>query len=234
MKELSDKQIIAAWEENVQPWIAAIENNEIQSRVLVTNQAIIDAVTERKPTKVLDLGCGEAWLARELVESGIDVLGVDAVPEFIASAQQHNIGRYKVIAYEDLSYDVLQETFDVVVCNFSLIGGQAVSDLFQQIPALLNEAGAFLVQTIHPLTACGDDEYEDGWREGSWAGFSDKFSHPAPWYFRTIESWKSMFEESGFTLTDIREPVNTTTNDAASIIFIAEVNKERHKSAKGE
>jgi len=234
MKELSDKRIIAAWEENVQPWIAAIENNEIQSRVLVTNQAIINAVTERRPTKVLDLGCGEAWLVRELVESDIDVLGVDAVPEFIASAQQHNVGRYKVIAYEDLSYDVLQETFDVIVCNFSLIGEQAVSNLFQQIPALLNEGGAFLVQTIHPLTECGDDEYADGWREGSWVGFSDKFNKPAPWYFRTIDSWKSLFEKSGFSLIDIREPLNTTTNAAASIIFIAEVNKQRQKSAKGE
>jgi hypothetical protein len=47
---------------------------------------------------------------------------------------------------------------------------------------------SFIIQTLHPLIACGDFSYQDAWREGSWAGFSDDFTDLAPWYFRTLES----------------------------------------------
>ena len=69
-----DQQIIDSWDVNAAPWVRAVRNHEIPSRRLVTDQAIIDAVMRRKPTSVLDLGCGEGWLARELSARGVDVL----------------------------------------------------------------------------------------------------------------------------------------------------------------
>jgi len=222
MKQLSDNKIVESWQKNVSPWITAIRNKEIASRVLVTNQAILEAVTRRAPGTVLDLGCGEGWLVRELAKTGIDVLGVDAVPEFIEFARQRGGGRYEVLPYAGLSNNVLQEKYDVVVSNFSLLGEESVNDLFLQIPSLLNQCGAFIVQTIHPLTGCANGKYEDGWREGTWAGFSENFSDPAPWYFRTIDTWKALFKNSGFTLSNVYEPTNEQTKAAASIVFVAE------------
>ncbi|MDQ1811842.1 hypothetical protein RBA41_00850 [Massilia sp. CCM 9210] len=41
--------------------------------------------------------------------------------------------------------------------------------------------GALIVQAMHPAAACAAGDCRDGWRAGSWAGFSDAFSDPAPW-----------------------------------------------------
>jgi len=219
-KLLSDEQIMDSWKNNVEPWVSAIQNEEIESRLLVTNQAILSTIIERAPKTVLDVGCGEGWLARELVKQGIDVLGVDAVPEFIEYAGKEGVGRFKTLSYEDLSADVLLEKFDIVVCNFSLLGKDSVYHVFGQVSSILEKNGVFIVQTIHPIAGCGDDKYEDGWREGSWVGFSKKFCDPAPWYFRKLETWKTLFTANGFRLSEILEPLNPKTGVPASVIFI--------------
>ena len=223
MEKFSDQKIIASWVKNVKPWVTAVREGEIESRLLVTNKAIVDAVLERTPDTVLDVGCGEGWLVRELAEAGVKCLGVDVVPELIECAKNEGGGVFRSISFEDLTFDALNETFDVVVCNFSLLGNESVINLFQQVPSLLNEGGSIIIQTVHPVAACGEGKYEDGWREGTWAGFSDEFSDPAPWYFRTIETWKSLFVEHGFTLNKVMEPLNPKTRNMASVIFVGVV-----------
>jgi len=220
MKKYSDKKIVESWKNNVDPWVSAVRNNEIESRCLVTNKAIFDAVVEKNINSVLDVGCGEGWLVRELNKAGVSSLGIDVVAKFVESAQREGGGRFKTISYEKLSYSYLKEKFDLVVCNFSLLGNESVINLFKEIPFLLNNGGSFIVQTIHPVAACGSSSYKDGWREGSWAGFSDKFSNPAPWYFRTMETWKNLFLSNGFAISEIIEPINPKTQVAASVIII--------------
>ncbi|CAK0777717.1 hypothetical protein CCP4SC76_6470001 [Gammaproteobacteria bacterium] len=82
--------------------------------------------------------------------------------------------------------------------------------------------GTFVVQTLHPMISCGDLPYQDGWREGSWVGFSSDFSNPAPWYYRTLENWIKLFVDSGFWLREVREPILPKTQKPASIIFVGE------------
>ena len=220
MKEYNDQQIIDSWNTNAKPWIIAIQDDEIESRLFVTNKAIIDAIVGKNPKSLLDVGCGEGWLVRKLENEGVTSLGIDVVPELIDFAQKEGPGRFKVVSYERLSYETIKETFDVVVCNFSLLGKESVIGIFEKVSLLLNEGGSFIVQTIHPVISCGDRNYEDAWREGSWEGFSDKFSNPAPWYFRTLESWKSLFLDNGFSIDEIVEPLNKETQVPISIIFI--------------
>jgi 2-polyprenyl-3-methyl-5-hydroxy-6-metoxy-1,4-benzoquinol methylase len=223
MNKSSDQKIVDSWEKNVKPWVTAVREGEIESRLLVTNKAIIDAVLERAPETVLDVGCGEGWLVRELAKAGVNSLGVDVVPELIEYAKKEGGGRFRSLSFEELSPDILKEKFDVIVCNFSLLGDESVIHLFQQAPSLLNEGGSIIVQTIHPVAGCEEGKYEDGWREGSWAGFSDKFCDPAPWYFRTLETWKALFVENGFRLSEILQPLNPKTKMPASVVFIGEL-----------
>ena len=220
MKQFSEQRIIDSWKNNVTPWVKAIRAGEIASRVQVTNQAIIDTVLKFKPATVLDVGCGEGWLVRALEQQGVSACGIDVIPEFISVAQQ-GAGRFQVLGYEDISAQSFDQTFDALVCNFSLLGDTSVQHLFRMASKLLNAGGAMIVQTLHPLLACDAAEYHDGWRPGSWQGFSADFCDPSPWYFRTIESWQALFDGHGFQSAHIDEPINHATQKPASIILSA-------------
>ncbi len=220
MKLYADKDIIESWLQNAKPWIHTIHNNKIESRSLITNKAIVDAILEKKPLKVLDIGCGEGWLARELNDFGVRVHGIDVVPQLVDEANEQGGGTFQILSYEDLSKDTIKAKFDIAVCNFSLLGKESVTKIFRSVSDLLNENSYFIVQTIHPISGCGDAKYKDGWRKGSWTGFSDSFTNPPPWYFRTIETWKDLFLHNGFSVNEIKEPLNPKTKTIASIIFI--------------
>lgn len=222
MLEFSDKQIVASWYANARPWIKAVQNGEIESRTLVTNQAIVQAVTGLTPRRALDVGCGEGWLARALVERGIEVVGIDVVPELIVEAQRLGGGRFQVCSYEDVVASRFgAERFDTIICNFSLIGKEAVEHLLHALPRYVQPQGHVLIQTLHPVMACGDRPYCDGWRPGSWDGFGPEFTDPAPWYFRTVESWIRLLHDSGFDILECREPARPRTGKPASIIFVS-------------
>ncbi|TQV70162.1 class I SAM-dependent methyltransferase [Exilibacterium tricleocarpae] len=219
----SDEKILDSWQKNVQPWTTAVRDKQIPSRNLVTDGAIVDAVAVAAGHTALDIGCGEGWLVRELAARGLSVTGLDAVADLIARARQCSDEDYLVLSYEALAREGLDRRFDLVVCNFSLLGDKSVEGVFGTVPALLNPGGSFIVQTIHPLVACGEYRYEDGWREGSWQGFSEDFTDPAPWYFRTLESWVAMFGRHNLVLSKIAEPLHPETGKPASILFTAQL-----------
>jgi len=221
IEPLSDAKIIDSWHKNAAPWTEAVRGGQIQSRKLVTDRAIVEAILNCVPQSVIDIGCGEGWLVRALGEHNIRALGIDVVPALIEQAQQAG-GDFMAMSYEDIAAGKLNERADVVVCNFSLIGNESVAGLFRAVPKLLNPRGALIVQTLHPRTACGEQPYRDGWRSGSWDGFSSEFTDPAPWYFRTLESWTQLFTDSGLQLREVREPLHPVTGKPASVLFIAE------------
>jgi 2-polyprenyl-3-methyl-5-hydroxy-6-metoxy-1,4-benzoquinol methylase len=223
MDQLSDDRIVESWRKNAAAWTAAVRDNRIESRVRVTNQAIVDAVVERAPASVLDIGCGEGWLVRALAARGIRAVGVDVVPELIDQARRAGDGEFSVVSYEDIIAGGFEATVDVAVANFSLIGKESVDGLVQRVPFLLASGGALVVQTMHPLIACGELPYVDGWRAGSWSGFSDDFTDPAPWYFRTLERWVALITSANLRLVEMREPLHPITERPASVIFVAEV-----------
>ncbi|MBQ0784305.1 MAG: class I SAM-dependent methyltransferase, partial [Amphritea sp.] len=79
MKTFSDNQIVESWRKNVSPWVKAIQNKEIESRRLVTDQAILETISSIPAKNALDIGCGEGWLVRELSARGISTTGIDAI-----------------------------------------------------------------------------------------------------------------------------------------------------------
>lgn len=217
---LSDAKVLDSWNRNALPWTAAVREERIESRNLATNAAVVDAILSRSPRSLLDIGCGEGWLCRALNAKGIETIGLDAVPALIDRARELG-GDFQVASYDDIAKGVIKTKSDAAVANFALIGKETVDLLVGAVPALLNPGGVFIVQTMHPVVAGGDEPYVDGWRAGSWAGFSQDFSDPAPWYFRTIESWVRLFRSAGLANLEIREPINPQTRKPASIIFLA-------------
>jgi 2-polyprenyl-3-methyl-5-hydroxy-6-metoxy-1,4-benzoquinol methylase len=214
-------KIVQSWIENAAPWGDAIRTSAIPSRETVTNQAILDAVSSMAPRHVLDVGCGEGWLARSLYPLGMRVVGIDIVPQLIARAVASGGGEFHVVDYASMAKRQWQGgLFDAAVCNFSLLGHESVESLIGALPFYLGQPGILIIQTLHPVASCGDEPYQDGWRSGSWAGFSSEFTNPAPWYFRTLESWSAMLQRNGFEILERREPRAAGAAAPASVIWI--------------
>lgn len=218
MNRHNETKIVDSWHKNAAQWTAAVRGGHIESRSLVTDGAIVEAVLRHTPESVLDIGCGEGWLCRQLAPAVANRVGIDAVADLIERARAGGGGQFHVASYDALSKRAITGQFDVLVCNFSLIGKASVAALFNAVPSYLKPGGAFVVQTLHPVFA-NDGQYIDGWRAGSWAGFDPGFTDPAPWYFRTLESWAALFSANGLALREIREPIHPKTQKPASIIF---------------
>ena len=217
-----EQQILDCWHQNAAPWADAIRDAEIASRVLATNQAIESAILATQPASVIDVGCGEGWLVRRLLACGVQARGLDVIPALVTSAQAQG-GEFAVASYEDIAQGRVAWRADTVACNFALIGEASTEQLLRGVPGLLNPGGHFVVQTLHPVEACGTLPYQDGWRQGSWDGFNQRFVNAAPWYFRTLESWRALFASCGLRLVSEHWPVHPRSGRPASVVFVADV-----------
>ncbi|WP_444921305.1 class I SAM-dependent methyltransferase [Microbulbifer sp. CnH-101-G] len=219
--EFSDNKVLRSWHNNADEWVRVIDRAAIPSRKLITDRAIVEATLAHNPASVLDIGCGEGWLARRLSAEGIEVWGIDGVADLVCEAQRRGQERqhFRTLSYEALGPQAFESKFDLIVCNFSLIGERSTNAVFRNACSLLNPQGYLLVQTLHPLLSCGDENYQDGWRPGSWEGIEGDFQEAAPWYFRTVSSWVHLFIEHGLELTTLREPINPTSGKPASLIL---------------
>jgi SAM-dependent methyltransferase len=222
-----DKKIVDSWHKNTAPWVSAVREGEIESRLLVTNRAIVDVVRSLGPATGIDIGCGEGWLVRAL--DGIAMIGVDVVPGLVDAARQAGGGDFRTMSYEEIAQGRLNLALDVAICNFSLLGQESVEGVFRAAPSFLRPGGALVVQTMHPVVACGDAPYRDGWREGSWAGFNDGFTDPPPWYFRTLGSWIKLYGDHSLQLRELHEPLHPRTGKPASLILVGTLSAVREK-----
>lgn len=228
----NEQQILDSWAVNAKPWTRVVRDQLLESRALVTDKAIVEAVVELKPQTFLDIGCGEGWLCRELFRRGFDGWGVDAIAELVESARSLGDVRFVVSSYSDLPLQKFGSInqFDCLICNFSLLGERAASEIAQAGKSLLADKGKIIIQTLHPLMACGDSPYCNGWRQTSWQGIGLESFHPAPWYFRTIESWICEFHLKNYRLLKLIEPCHPKTKKPASILFIFEQEYDSQKS----
>ena len=217
-----EQHILECWHQNAAPWVDAIRDQEIASRVLATNHAIESAVLATQPETVIDVGCGEGWLVRAMAQRGIFARGVDAIPALVDAATRLG-GEFAVASYDDIAQGRLAWKADTVSCNFALIGKESTAQLLRGVHGLLNPGGHFVVQTLHPVEACGSLPYEDGWRQGSWGGFNQRFENAAPWYFRTLESWRALFADCGLHMVAEHWPIHPQTGRPASVVFAAVV-----------
>lgn len=219
-----ENEILASWHHNASSWINLIERNGIESRRLATNEAVIETVLETKPRNVIDIGCGEGWLAQQLYERGIAVSGVDAVPALIEKAKEKVSGDFRVATYEEISEDKISfpQSFDAIVINFALIGKESTEGLLKALPNYLSPNGRLIIQTLHPYARKAND-YISGWKKGSWDGLGDDFTLPYDWYFRTMEDWMKLLDASGFKNVKLRESKHPESGALLSAIFICQL-----------
>ena len=221
----AERRLQRSWRANAAAWTRAVREQRIPSRRAGTDAAILDAVLATGAERILDVGCGEGWLARALAAHGRDVVGIDASAELIAAANELGGARFETLSYADLDAHAADlGRFDAAVCNFALLGEDFATPL-RALGRALRPGGRLLVQTVHPWTACGEAPYVDGWRLETFAGFGDGFDAPMPWYFRTLGAWLAAFDASGYAVEHVIEPVDAASGRPLSLLLQAALQK---------
>ena len=67
----------------------------------------------------------------------------------------------------------------------------------------------------------GEAPYRDGWKTETFRGFGEGFTEAMPWYFRTLTSWVTLLQATGFGLVEVREPVHPDSGRPLSLLLIA-------------
>ena len=210
-----------SWRTNAFAWTRAVREERIASRRAGTDAAIVDAVLHTRATRVLDVGCGEGWLARTLALEGCEVVGVDASPELVAEATELGGARFEVATYAQLSERAREwGRFDTAVCNFALLGEDLQTPL-RALRDLLHEGGTLIVQTVHPWIACGETPYVNGWREEAFVDFGGDFRAAMPWYFRTLAAWAEAIQTAGYRIERWSEPFDSASGKPLSLLLHA-------------
>ena len=216
------EQLKLSWQANADAWTAAVRERRVESRRLVTDAAIVQAVLALAPKRVLDVGCGEGWLCRGLAEHGIEAVGVDASVPLIDRAQalSHKRTRYRVCGYAELASQAEQlGRFDVLVCNFALLE-EPLAPTLEALHGLLEPGGRLLIQTMHPWRADDTAGYRDGWRVERFVGFGEGFTEAMPWFFRTLESWLNLLTQTDWRLHWLQEPLHPQSEQPVSLLLL--------------
>lgn len=212
-----------SWNYNASSWIDIVRSRTIRSRAVATDSAIVAALSRLRPQRVLDVGCGEGWLMRRLRdELGCEITGVDGCSELIAASTMAGSGRAILASYAEIEArpECVEPTYDVAVCNFSLLD-EEIAGLLGVLAQTLADRGALVIQTVHPWAGCGDHPYKDGWRTERFESFGTGPWVPMHWYYRTLGTWVTLLTAGPYFVETVEEPIDPDTGRPLSLLITA-------------
>jgi SAM-dependent methyltransferase len=111
----------------------------------LTNEAaqlLMEAVSVKSGTRVLDIGCGPGNVAGELATAGGDVDGVDYSEPMLEVAKKNHPGiRFHFANAEKLPFD--DGTFDAVISSLAVHHLARPAEVFKEVHRVLKPGGSF-------------------------------------------------------------------------------------------
>jgi SAM-dependent methyltransferase len=164
---------------------------------------------------VLEVGCGEGRVLRDLKERGYDLTGLDASPSLLDAARGADPdGRYVLGRAEGLPFE--DGSFDLVVAYNVLMDVEDMPRAVAEIARVLRPGGRLCACVTHPLNDMGhfaeDGSFvipgsylEEGWisvnvERGGLEMCFDGRTYP-------LESYARVLENAGMLIEALREPV---------------------------
>lgn len=166
--------------------------------------------------RVLDIGCGDGWLAAELIAAGASVTGVDGSSTLLGEARR--ACPEARLLEQDLLHGLprLDREFDLAVCSMVLMDLPDLDPLLGDLSRVVKAGGRFLFAILHPCffnytwttdpatgraaRLIGDYLNERVWRIASFGGHNH--------YHRPLSAYVRSLRRHGFLTADLREPLH--------------------------
>ncbi len=203
------------WEDRAAAWIA-FARTPGHDAYWAYRERFFDLLP-RAAARVLEVGCGEGRVCRDLRARGYDPVGLDASPSLVAAARAADpAGRYVVGPAEELPFD--DRSLDLAVTYNSLMDVADLGRTLSEIGRTLAPGGSHCACVVHPLADLGafaaiDDverfvverSYFD---ESAYEVPSDRngirFTFATRRY--TVASYLNAVADAGLVLSEVAEP----------------------------
>ncbi|MEM7034846.1 MAG: methyltransferase domain-containing protein [Chloroflexota bacterium] len=152
--------------EYIDPLIYDAENAENEK--FKTDGPFYVALAQQTSGSVLELGCGTGRIAILLAQAGIDVTGLDIVPQMLERARQKVAGLSLQFVEGDVRSFELGRKFDLICATggvFNMLISQADQEaMLTQVRKHLTPEGIFAIDVVIPQPDwMGSNEIEELW-----------------------------------------------------------------------
>lgn len=179
--------------------------------------------------RVLDVGCGNGYLARRFARAGARVVGIDAAAPLLARARSREAAEPLGITY--LEGDAASPTglaeasIDLAFANLSLIDIAAAEGVFDEVARVVVDGGRFVFSLSHP---CFDVDTRSAWVVRTAAGASTVYRQVTDYrrphadryrwnlgtdraattvgYHRPLSWYAHQLRRTGWVIVDLGEP----------------------------
>jgi ubiquinone/menaquinone biosynthesis C-methylase UbiE len=229
---ISNEEAINSWNECAAEFASLFAEGEEFYHKHIIGPSLIDLLGEVEGKTVLDLACGEGHFARKLAElsgENVKITGVDASENMIRIAREKSEQYSDCIDFQvaDAS-DMTQlqpRYFDIAVCNMALMDIKEYRGAIREVARVLKPKGVFVFSILHPCFMTPgsgwlrkdpkrtDPANKIGWKVDNYhyhlacRSLIRYLQDKAYYFHRTLEDYSSALRESGFVITDLREPV---------------------------
>lgn len=153
---------------------------------------VIELLKPMAGEKILDLGCGNGILTKELLELGCDVVGVDSSPEMVRAARASGIDA-RLMDGEALGFSC---EFDAVMSNAALHWMTDQYAVARGVWNALKPGGRFAAE-------CGGEGCVRVIREGLKIALTRRgidYKARNPWKYPKLGEYKTILENQGFSV----------------------------------
>lgn len=142
-----------AWEAEAENWVAWARRPGHDSYWQFHRDRFLDLLPPAVGS-LLDVGCGEGRLPRDLKKRGYDVVGIDASPTLIAHAREADPdGDYRVA--DGAAIPQPDASVDVVTAFMTLHDIDDLNGAVREIARVLSPGGRVCVAVVHPINSAG-------------------------------------------------------------------------------
>ena len=142
-----------AWEAEARNWIAWARTPGHDSYWRFHRDVFLPSLPP-PPCRVVDVGCGEGRLPRDLKRLGYEVIGVDGSPTLIAAAREADPeGRYELA--DAATIPLPDASADLVTAFMSLHDVDDIDAVVREIARILVPGGRLRSAIVHPMNSAG-------------------------------------------------------------------------------